>query len=55
MTRRVLLIGLDAAEPRLIEQWTEDGSLPTLCTLRREGAYARLRSTAGWLVGSTCR
>jgi predicted AlkP superfamily phosphohydrolase/phosphomutase len=53
MTRPVQLIGLDAAEPRLIEQWTDDGSLPTLRTLRREGAYARLRSTADWLVGST--
>jgi predicted AlkP superfamily phosphohydrolase/phosphomutase len=50
---RVLLIGLDAAEPRLIERWIDDGSLPTLRSLREQGAYTRLRSTADWLVGST--
>ena len=46
------MIGLDAAEPRLIERWTDDGSLPALARLRREGAYGRLSSSADWLVGS---
>jgi predicted AlkP superfamily phosphohydrolase/phosphomutase len=50
--RRVLMILLDAAEPRLIEQWTEDGSLPTLQQLRTQGAYGRLESSADWLGGS---
>lgn len=50
---RVLLIGLDAAEPRLVEPWMEDGTLPHLRRLRDEqGAYARLGSTANWLPGS---
>jgi predicted AlkP superfamily phosphohydrolase/phosphomutase len=49
---RVVLIGLDAAEPRLIEQWMEDGSLPALRALRDRGAYGRLRSSADWLAGS---
>jgi len=53
MAGQVLLIGLDAAEPRLIEQWIADGSLPTLRALRAGGLYTRLRSTADWLVGST--
>lgn len=53
MSGRLLLIGLDAAEARLIEQWTDDGSLPVLRALRERGVYTRLRSTADWLVGST--
>lgn len=48
----VLMIGLDAAEPRLIEQWTEDGTLPNLKSLREQGAYGRLASSADWLTGS---
>src|SRR5882724_11307496 len=28
--RKLLLIGLDAAEASLIERWTDDGTLPTL-------------------------
>src|SRR5262245_23554134 len=52
MARRVLMIGLDAAEPSLVERWIDDGSLPALRELRRAGTYGRLRSTADWLVGS---
>ena len=51
-SNRVLMIALDAAEPRLIERWTDDGSLPTLKRLREAGAYGRLASSAEWLVGS---
>jgi len=40
--RRLLMIGLDAAEPRLVERWTDDGTLPNLAKLRSEGAYGRL-------------
>lgn len=49
---RLLMIGLDAAEFSLINQWTRDGSLPNLKRLRDRGAFARLDSTADWLVGS---
>lgn len=49
---QLLLIGLDAAEPRLIEQWMADGSLPNLRALRERGAYGRLASSADWLAGS---
>ncbi|MGH7571914.1 MAG: alkaline phosphatase family protein [Gemmatimonadota bacterium] len=48
----VLLIALDAAEPRLIERWTDDGTLPNLRRLRASGAYGRLASSADWLAGS---
>lgn len=50
--KRVLVIALDAAEPRLIERWTADGSLPTLKRLREQGVYGRLSSSADWLGGS---
>lgn len=51
-TAPVLLIALDAAEPRLIEQWIHDGSLPNLRHLYERGCYGRLASTADWLSGS---
>jgi predicted AlkP superfamily phosphohydrolase/phosphomutase len=50
--RPVLMIGLDAAEPRLIERWMEDGTLPVLRGLRDRGTYGRLSSSAGDLGGS---
>jgi len=49
---RLFVIALDAAEPRLIEQWMADGSLPNLRALRQRGAYGRLASSADWLAGS---
>lgn len=48
----VLMIALDAAEPSLIEQWMNDGSLPNLKHLRARGCYSRLASSADWLAGS---
>jgi predicted AlkP superfamily phosphohydrolase/phosphomutase len=50
--KRVLMVGLDAAEITLIERWVEDGSLPHLKALCAAGTFARLASTADWLVGS---
>ena len=46
------MIALDAAEPRLIERWMDEGELPNLARLRRAGSYCRLGSTADWLTGS---
>jgi predicted AlkP superfamily phosphohydrolase/phosphomutase len=48
----VLMIGLDAGDPVLIERWTDDGTLPNLARLRREGTYGRLASSARHLAGS---
>ena len=50
--QRVLMIALDAAEPRLVEKWTDRGILPNLKGLLLRGAYGRLASTADWLAGS---
>lgn len=48
---RVLLIGLDAAEPELIERWTQDGALPNLAGLLARGSYGRLSPPDGVLLG----
>ncbi len=48
----VLMIALDSAEPRLIERWIEDGTLPNLKQLRKIGSYGHLASSAKWLDGA---
>ena len=50
--RKLLLIGLDAAEASLIERWTDDGTLPTLRALRAGGTWGRLSTSARYLTGS---
>ncbi|TAK55113.1 MAG: hypothetical protein EPO25_04965 [Gammaproteobacteria bacterium] len=44
--RRVLLIGLDSADAELIERWADEGALPNLARLRREGGWSRIGTTA---------
>lgn len=41
---RVLLIGIDGADPRIIDRLIAAGKLPTFRRLRREGAFGPLRS-----------
>ncbi len=43
---KVLLLGLDAAEPSCIEKWAAAGSMPNLARLMGSGAWTRLRSPA---------
>lgn len=38
----IFFVGLDSAEPSLIEAWIDDGSLPTLKRLRERGVYTRV-------------
>ena len=47
MKRRVLALGLDAADPTLMEPWMEQGLLPNLNFLRQNGAYGHLRTQIG--------
>ncbi len=42
---RILVIGLDGATFDLIKPWAEEGQLPTLAWLMREGSYGYLHST----------
>ncbi len=48
----VALVGLDAGDPRLVEQWAAEGHPPNFARLLREGTYGRLESTAAVLSGS---
>src|SRR5215831_11234282 len=43
--QKVVIIGFDGADARLVEQYMKDGKLPNLQALRDEGSYARLRPT----------
>lgn len=42
---RVLLIGLDGAEPSLVARWMAEGHLPNLSALAARGGFMPLRST----------
>lgn len=43
---RLLVIGLDSADAELIDRWVASGDLPTFASLRAEGAWGRLRTSA---------
>ena len=62
MRRQVVAIGIDSADPALVEAWMGEGRLETLARLRSVGAYGRLTnneqylSEAPWTVFATgCR
>jgi predicted AlkP superfamily phosphohydrolase/phosphomutase len=44
MPNPVIAIGLDAAEPSLLEKWMSQGHLKNLRRLRDQGAYTRLKN-----------
>ena len=44
MRKPVIVIGLDALSPILLEQWMEAGELPALGALAQQGTYARQRN-----------
>ncbi len=43
---RIVLIGLDSADAVLIDRWCRSGHLPVLASLRSDGAWARLKTSA---------
>lgn len=48
---RVLMLGLDAADWRLVERFVGDGRMPNLATLVRQGVRGRLESPADLYAG----
>ncbi len=42
---KVVILGFDGADARLVERWMGEGKLPNLAKLREEGAYAPLEPT----------
>ena len=51
--KRVVAIGLEAAEPRLIERWCAEGLLPHIEALQRRGNWRRVLSSTDVSSGST--
>jgi predicted AlkP superfamily phosphohydrolase/phosphomutase len=48
----VVVIGLDACDPDLVELWSREGRLPFLTSLMKSGVWARLLSTYGLFADS---
>lgn len=46
---KLLVILFDAAEPLLVDQWINDGSLPNLKKLRDTGSHGSLSSELNWI------
>lgn len=44
MNSSTIVIGLDAADPALIERWMQEGKMPALAKLRARGCYGRLEN-----------
>ena len=44
--KKVVVIGLDGFEPKIVEPLLAAGELPNLAQLREHGGYSRLRTTA---------
>lgn len=50
--QKLLMIGLDAAEFKLIERWIAEGFLPNLAALKERGTHAPLQLAPHWLIGA---
>lgn len=50
---KLLVIGLDAANGRLIRQWARQGQLPNFAALMERGRTATLQGVDGFFTGST--
>jgi predicted AlkP superfamily phosphohydrolase/phosphomutase len=49
---RVLFIGVDAADKDLIQQWSDEGALPTFRALRQRAAWTTTVNPTGLFVGA---
>ena len=50
---RLLVLGIDAASPDLLDAWIADGTLPNLRALASRGVVGRTRGVDGFHIGST--
>lgn len=53
MKNSVIAIGLDAADPILINKWISQGHLPNVSKLFQQGAYANIRNTVKYCGNRT--
>lgn len=52
-TTKTLLLAIDAANPTLLQEWANDGTLPNLNSLMSRGLVGSTRSIDGFYIGST--
>lgn len=45
MNKKILLIGIDALDPKIIDKLMEEGKLPNFKRLKEMGSYSRLETT----------
>lgn len=50
---QILAVGLEAADPDLVDEWCAAGHLPFLASMKREGMWARLTSPTDISSGAT--
>ena len=50
---RVLVIGIDGANPDLLLRWSADGTMPNLAGLLKRGQWSKTRGLEGFFIGST--
>ena len=50
---KVLVLGVDAANPALLQDWAEDGTLPHIRSLISRGLVGKTRGIEGFFTGST--
>ena len=50
---KLLLLGIDAANPGLLRRWGADGTMPNLGALMARGLVGETRGVEGFLVGAT--
>ena len=43
--RRIVVLGLDGLEPKLVDQYMQQGALPNMAELKAQGCYQRLGTT----------
>ncbi|MFC1809286.1 alkaline phosphatase family protein [Candidatus Omnitrophota bacterium] len=51
--KRIMAIGLEAAEPSLVEKWTHEGLLPNIASFMSLGSYTRMMSSAELACSTT--
>ena len=50
---KLLVIGIDAANPELLRRWGADGTMSNLGALMARGLVGETRGIEGFLVGAT--
>jgi predicted AlkP superfamily phosphohydrolase/phosphomutase len=51
--RRIVMLGIDGANPALMRQWAGDGTLPNLAALMARGLCGPTENLPGFFIGST--